>query len=167
MQDGSNEINEYENLHYTVSNEPIALDFYRPNTFINPNKWQPLAFDVFVDQSGNITYFNTPEFLSPEWGEVTPFSLKEEDLEIKNEGFDCYVYNDPGAPEYIQDFMGIDDPYKWHFALVIAWSAHLDPTDNVQIDISPGAIGNVDISDFPQTFEEYKNFYNFNDGGDA
>ena len=166
LQDGSNEINDYQNSYYIATNEPIALQMYRPNIYINPNLWQPLSFDVYADQSGNITYFDTPEFLSPEWGEVTPFCLKEEDLEIKNNGFDSYIYNDPGPPVYIQDFLGINDPYKWHFALVIAWSAHLDPADNVLLDISPGAIGNVKISDFPESFNDYKNFYNFTDGGD-
>ena len=169
LQDGSNEANDYENLYYTPDNDPLILELYEDNSSIDPNKWQPLAFDLFVDQSGHVFPLQTPGFLSPEWGSVTPFSLKPEDLDIKNDDFDCYVYNDPGAPEYIQDSSmdGIDDPYKWHFALVIAWSAQLDPVDNVMIDISPGAIGNVDISDFPNTFEEYKSFYDFTNGGDA
>jgi hypothetical protein len=34
------------------------------------------------------------------------------------------------------------------------------------IDISPNTIGNIDISDFPKTFEEYKTFYNLTGGGD-
>ena len=169
MQDGANEIDEYENLYYNPSNDPLILDLYQDNTAIDPNKWQPLAFDVYIDQAGNIIPQNTPDFLSPEWGQVTPFCLEPGDLEIINNGFDCYVYNNPGAPVYIESSVenGIDDPYKWHFALVIAWSAHLDPADNTMIDISPGAIGNVDFADFPETFEEYKSFYNFTAGGDA
>jgi hypothetical protein len=35
------------------------------------------------------------------------------------------------------------------------------------IDISPGAIGNFDMTNFPETFEEYKTFYDFTNGGDA
>ncbi|MFY0604420.1 MAG: T9SS type A sorting domain-containing protein [Flavobacteriaceae bacterium] len=169
LQDGANEIDEYDNLFYTESNDPLILELYQDNTAIDPNKWQPLAFDVFIDQSGNIIPQNTPDFLSPEWGHVTSFSLKADDLEVIYNGFDCYVYNNPGDPVYIQNSTenGIEDPYKWHFALVIAWSAHLDPADNTMIDISPGAIGNVDLSDFPSTFSEYKSFYNFTDGGDA
>lgn len=169
MQDGSNEVDEYDNLYYDPVNDPLILDLYQNNTDIDPNRWQPLAFDVYIDQAGNITPQNTPDFLSPEWGQVTPFCLNSDDLEIINNGFDCYVYNNPGAPVYIQNSAdnGIDDPYKWHFALVIAWSAHLDPADNTMIDISPGAIGNVDFADFPETFEEYKSFYNFTAGGDA
>lgn len=168
MQDGSNEANDYDNLHYSPANDPLILNLYEDNLLTDPNRWQPLAFDVFIDQSGNPFPLNTPAFLSPEWGEVIPFSLRGEDLQILNNGFDSYVYNDPGPPEYIQNSAsdGIDDPYKWHFALVIAWSAHLDPADNTMIDISPGSLGNVQISQFPETFTEYQNFYNFMDGGD-
>lgn len=169
-QDHSNEQSDYNNLYYSPVNDPLVLELYQDNTEIDPNRWQPLAFDVFIDQSGNTFPLNTPEFLSPEWGEVTPFSLKPEDLNVYNNGsFDCYVYNDPGAPVYIQNSNedGIDDPYKWHFALVAAWSSHLDPADNTVIDISPGSIGNFDIQNYPQTFEEYQSFYDFTLGGDA
>jgi hypothetical protein len=166
--DKSNEINAYTNLQYTTSNDPLILELYEENTNIDPNKWQPLAFDHYIDQSGNSIPEETPEFLSPEWGEVLPFCLVPDDLEILNDGFDCYVYNNPGPPVYIQNSNedGIDDPYKWHFSLVIAWSAHLDPSDLTEIDISPGAIGNYDIANYPETFEEYKAFYDFTNGGD-
>lgn len=169
-QDHSNEASDYNNLYYSPVNDPLVLELYEDNTNIDPNRWQPLAFDVFIDQSGNTYPLNTPEFLSPEWGEVIPFALQSEDLNIYNNGsFDCYIYNDPGAPTYIQNSNedGIDDPYKWNFALVAAWSSHLDPADNTMIDISPGAIGNFDIQNYPQTFEEYQNFYDFVYGGDA
>ena len=171
-QDKSNDQNDYANIYYTPSNTPLILELYQDNGSIDPNVWQPLAFDTFVDQSGNVFPSDTPAFLSPEWGEVSPFCLKNEDLQVLNNGFDCYVYNDPGPPVYIQNSNnedGIDDPYKWHFALVIAWSSHLDPNNanDIMIDISPGAIGNFDINNFPETFEEYKTFYDFAAGGDA
>ncbi|MDO6596724.1 T9SS type A sorting domain-containing protein [Oceanihabitans sp. 2_MG-2023] len=170
LQDGSNEGNQYANINYSPTNEPLILDLYEDNTDINPNVWQPLAFDVYIDQSGNPYPLNTPGFLSPEWGEVSPFSLKASDLDIYNDlGYDCYVYKDPGPPVYIQNSNedGIDDAYKWHFALVASWSSHLDPNDTTLIDISPGAIGNFDSQNFPETFEEYKVFYNFENGGDS
>ena len=168
FQDGANEENAYENQFYEPVNNPLALELYENNDAIDPNRWQPLAFDVFIDQSGNPFPLNTPEFLSPEWGEVTPFALQSADLEILNNDFDSFVYNNPGAPDYIQESNenGIEDPYKWHFSLVISWSAQLDPSDNEIINISPNTIGNVAMSDFPSTFEEYKNFYNFENGGD-
>lgn len=170
LQDGSNEANDYGNQHYSPVNAALVLDVYNDNDGIIPDRWQPLAFDVYIDQSGNQYPFNIPDFLSPEWGEVIPFSLKPDDLDIFNNGvFDCYVYNDPGHPVYIQNSNedGIDDPYKWHFALVAAWSAHLDPADNTMIDISPASIGNFDINNYPETFAEYQAFYDFTNGGDA
>ncbi len=169
-QDGSNEQNAYANQYYTPVNDPLILDMYsETNDLVDPNRWQPLAFDVFIDQSGNIIPQNVPAFLGPEWGEVKPFCLKASDLDILNNGFNSYVYKDPDAPVYIQNSNedGIDDPYKWHFALVASWSSQLDPADPTMIDISPGAIGNVDIANFPETFEEYKAFYDFANGGDS
>ena len=168
FQDGANEENAYENQFYEPVNNPLALELYENNDAIDPNRWQPIAFDVFIDQSGNPFPLNTPDFLSPEWGEVTPFALQSADLEILNNDFDSFVYNNPGAPAYIQESNenGIEDPYKWHFSLVISWSAQLDPTDDEIINISPNTIGNVAMSDFPSTFDEYKNFYNFENGGD-
>ncbi len=169
LQDGANEANIYLNRYYTPSNDPLILELYNDNTGINPNLWQPLAFDVFIDQSGNEIPISTPAFLSPEWGEVIPFALKDEDLEIINDNFDCYVYNNPGPPPLIQDSNenGIEDPYKWYFSLVVAWSSHLDPNDATLIDISPASIGNMNINDFPETFEDYKSFYDFENGGDS
>ncbi len=169
LQDGSNEQNDYANEYYTPVNDPLVLDLYVDTYNIDPDHWQPLAFDVFVDQSGNIFPSNTPDFLGPEWGQVTPFCLQLEDLKILNKGFDAFVYNDPGEPNFIQNSSedGIDDPYKWNFALVASWSSHLDPNDPTLIDISPSAIGNADIHNFNDTFEAYKSFYDFNNGGDS
>ncbi len=168
LQDGANEADSYKNRYYETINDPLVLELYEDNDEIDPNRWQPLAFDVFIDQSGNSFPLNTPKFLSPEWGEVTPFSLKNVDLEVINNNFDAYVYNNPGSPVFIQESNenGIDDPYKWYFSLVISWSAQLDPSDDVLINISPNSIGNVAMSEFPTTFNEYKNFYNFENGGD-
>ena len=167
--DESNEQNDYANQYYTPINDPLILDLYTDtNDLIDPNRWQPLAFDVYIDQSGNVFPQSIPEFLGPEWGEVVPFCLKATDLDVLNNGFNSYVYKNPGDPVYIQNSNedGIDDPYKWHFALVASWSSQLDPSDPTLVDISPGALGNVDFLDYPETFEEYKTFYDFVNGGD-
>lgn len=165
LQDNSNEQNDYANLVYEPLNEPLFTDLEgNPNLF-EPNHWQPLTVEEFIDQSGNYHPGGSPEFLSPEWGKVIPFSLKDEDLSIHSTpDYDYWVYHDPTSPSYIQEGNGLDDPYKWGFALVSIWGSHLDPNDDVMIDISPASIGN--ISNFPETFEEYKDFYNFFDGGD-
>ncbi|WP_191859582.1 T9SS type A sorting domain-containing protein [Hanstruepera ponticola] len=168
LQDGAHEESGYNNLFYSPQNPPLVLELYEDITEIDPNRWQPLAFDVFIDQSGNVYPLNTPDFVSPEWGEVVPFSLSPEDLEILNNGFDSYIYHNPGTPPFIQNSSedGFDDPYKWYFSLVASWSSHLDPDDTTMIDISPNGIGNVDINNFPQTFEEYRAFYDYLEGGD-
>ena len=103
LQDGAHEESGYNNLFYSPQNPPLVLELYEDNTEIDPNRWQPLAFDVFVDQSGNVYPLNTPDFVSPEWGEVVPFSLSSESLEILNNGFDSYIYHNPGAPPIIQN----------------------------------------------------------------
>ena len=168
LKDGANEAMDYGNRFYQPANPPLVLQQYRDPTNIDPNRWQPLAFEVFIDQAGIITPTNQPDFLSPEWGAVLPFALSESELMIKNNGFDSYLYFDTPTPPQIQNSTseGIDDPYKWHFALVAAWSSHLDPADETTIDISPASIGNVDLNDFPDSFEAYKAFYDFMNGGD-
>ena len=168
LEDFSNEANDYENLEYRVGNPPLVLSEYEDNQNINPDKWQPLAFESFIDQSGNVVANNTPTFLSPEWGKVIPFALQESDLEILNNNFQSYVYHNPGPPPYIQESEenGIEDLYKWNFALVIAWSAHLDANLEEMVNISPNSIGNVSIKTYPSNFNDYHNFYDFFKGGD-
>jgi hypothetical protein len=170
LQDGAREADGYGNQHYDPVNDPLDMDMYADtNELVDPNRWQPLAFNLFIDQSGNIISGSAPAFLSPEWGSVTPFSLQQHDLQIyEDRGYDNYVYNNPGGPPHIQDSEenGFDDPYKWNFALVASWSSHLDSSDSTLIDISPGAIGNVALSDYPQSFEEYRSFYDLMEGGD-
>ena len=169
LQDGSNEQDDYANKYYIPVNEPLMLEDYVENININPNRWQPLAFDVFIDQSGNISPSNMPDFLSPEWGAVTPFCLNKTDLSVLTNGFDSYVYNDPGPPSFIQNSNenGIEDAYKWNFTLVASWSSHLDPDDPTMIDISPGSIGNINLANFEDTLMGYQSFYDFSNGGDA
>jgi hypothetical protein len=47
----------------------------------------------------------------------------------------------------------------------VAWSALLDPSDGVMVDISPASIGNA-TPDGPPDPADYKSFYNFDNGGD-
>lgn len=165
MQDGSNEENDYANLFYEPLNENLNTDYGGNPNLTEPNHWQALTIEEFIDQSGNYFPGGAPEFLSPEWGKVIPFSIKEEDLTIHNStDYSFWVYHDPGSPSFIQEGDGINDPYKWGFALVSIWGSHLDPNDDVMIDVSPSSIGNISI--FPETFDEYKDFFNLEDGGD-
>jgi len=166
LQDGSNEQFNYANLYYRPVNPPMVI-FNPGNPRIdNPNRWQPLTLELFIDQAGNLVPGNTPQFLSPEWGEVVPFALTENELTIhERDGNEWWVYHDPGTPPYQQlGLPALSEDYKWGFSLVAIWSAHLAPDDSVMWDISPAAIGNV--PELPQSFEEMQDFYDLLEGGD-
>lgn len=168
FEDGSNEVGDYENLYYEPVNPPLVLED-SGNAFIeDPNRWQPLLFDVFIDQSGNVIFGSVPDFLGPEWGDVKPFALSSDDKESLNrDGHNYQVYHNMGAPPYLDttDITTESDLYKWNFALVSKWSSHLDPTDGVMIDISPASIGN--ITSYPDDLDDYDNFYDEVFGGDG
>lgn len=161
LQDGSNEQNDHENIYYRSVNLPLDPTMTGIGN-IDPNRWQPLFFNNFIDQSGNPTPLAVPDFLSPEWGLTEPFALEDTDKDIYTSGTDLYdVYLDPGPPPYLGG--STSEEYKWGFCLVAEWSAHLAPSDSVRIDISPASIGN--IQSYPTIFEEYQEFY-LPEGGD-
>ncbi len=168
--DESREATAYDNAFYEPVNMALELNVSEENSnVVDANRWQPLTFNTFIDQSGNIIEGDTPEFLSPEWGKVSPFALSNEDITIFSRGGNDYkVFHDPGAPPLldIENETASSDLYKWNFSLVSIWSAHLDPTDGVLWDISPKNIGNIDIASFPNSFDEYPNFYKEIEGGD-
>jgi hypothetical protein len=164
LQDGANEAAGYANLYYEPVNEPLNPTRPGNASMTNPDRWQPLAFDEFRDQSGNIFTGITPAFVSPEWGDVLPFSLQQNDSEIhQRDGFNWTVYHDPGGPPKLSE-PGTAAEYRWGFELVAIWSSQLDPADGVFIDISPGSIGN--IADYPVALADYHQFYNLANGGD-
>ena len=170
LQDGSREQTGYDNAYYEPVNAPYVLDTNDNEPIIDPNHWQPLALDIFIDQGGNIVDSNVPAFLSPEWGNVFSFALTDEDkVTYEREGNQYQVYHDPSDPPYISlTENNVDsDAYKWGFSMVSIWQSHLDPSDGVQMDISPNVIGNVDISTFPTNNADYPNFYNFMEGGSS
>ena len=165
--DNSNEQDDYANLFYTPVND--ALNPRGTSISLrDPNRWQPLEFEGgFVDQSGNPIPGGVPEFLSPEWGSVFPFALKSGDLVINGRNGDpYYVYHDQGAPPYLnqEELTEESQQYGWGFALVSVWSGHLDPTDEVLIDISPNSIGNN--PELPENIADYPDFYDLINGGD-
>ncbi len=174
MADGANEENSYINRYYIPVNEALQPELPGNPNISDLNRWQPLLLVEFVDQAGNpvvqqegtIAFGgpNQPEFLSPEWGSVVPFALSEDDLKIyTRDGFDYWVYHDPGMPPTIDG--ELSNNYKWTFSLVTIWSSHLDPDDGVMIDISPASLGN--IQSYPTSFTDYPAFYNTIDGGDS
>ena len=165
LQDGSNEIYDYRNDYYSPIND--GLDPTEPGnpTLVDPNRWQPLLLENFIDQGGNEVPGGERSFLSPEWGNVLPFALTSKQLtEYKRLSNTYNVYMDPGAPPYIDITSNAEtnDLYKWNFELVAIWSGHLDASKNVLIDISPASKGN--ISSYPTSQEEFPEFYNLFEG---
>ncbi len=169
LQDGSGEQNVYENEFYVPVNEPINLKQPGNPEISNPNRWQPITFDVFIDQSGNEIPGSTPSFLGPEWGQAAPFSLKDEHRSVRQrDGHDWTLYHDPGPPPYLDPVNGgpSSDLYKWNFSLVAIWSGHLDAILDTQMDISPASLGNFPLSSLPVDFTDYDQFYDYLGGGD-
>jgi len=141
LTDNANEQGNYENQYYLPVNQALLPAFPGNPNIDDPDRWQPLALEFFVDQAGRVIAGGSPEFLGPEWGAVTPFALKEKDLTVyQRDGFDYLVYHDPGPPPVIGSER--DAEYKAGFEQVAIWSGYLDPEDGVVIDISPGARGN-------------------------
>lgn len=153
--DRSNEGEDYANKFY----EPInpALEPHLPGNpnILNLNRWQPLRLQEFVDQAHNPSE-SEPAFIGAEWGAVRPFALPETDLQVfSRDAQDYWVYHDPGPPPTIDGAQS--DLYKWGFSLVAKWASHLDPSDGVEIDISPRSIGNIET--YPREFEDFAEFY--------
>ncbi len=159
--DGSNEQNGYENQYYFAINPALIFDSTGNPNINNLNRWQPLSFDVFIDQSGNPFPLDVPDFLSPEWGNVYSFAMEDSlSQTFSRYGEEYKVFYDPGAPPYIDDPM-IDSNYRWNFAMVSTWSSHLDPADPTLWDISPASIGGLD-----SVYTDTKLFYDYLNGGD-
>lgn len=167
-QDGARELTGYDNEYYVPYNQPLAPVLPGNSTISDPNRWQSLSLDTFIDQSGNLITGTTIDFLSPEWGNVTPFALSNIVRQtFERDGNTYHVYHDPGVPPYIGgSSQAMDEAYKWGFSQVSIWSAHLDPTDGVMWDISPASIGNIAVEDFPTSHVQYPSFYNLINGGD-
>ncbi|MCB0447412.1 MAG: T9SS type A sorting domain-containing protein, partial [Gelidibacter sp.] len=167
--DGSRELSQFDNAYYQPINSALAPVVPTTVLMQDPNRWQPLSLDAFIDQSGNLIPGTTIDFLSPEWGNVLPFAMSEEDMtSYQREGNTYNVFNDPGAPPYLSlsENNVSSDAYKLGFSMVSIWGSHLDPADGVLWDISPAALGNTNIDEFPTDYEDYPNFYNVLEGGD-
>ena len=173
LRDGANEANGYSNRYYEPVNPPLYAALRGNREILDPNRWQPLVVKEFVDQTNFVYSGKQPDFVSPEWGRVTPFALRPESLTIKErDGNKYWVYHDPGPP-VLADTDGeapYGEVYKWAHTLPLIWSSHLDPSDGVEIDISPASLGNFDldhlgtIDDFPRTIDRLRAYYDRFDG---
>ena len=128
--DGSREQTFYDDPSYVPVNDPLILA-QAGTAILDPNRWQPLAFEFAQTQNG-MEADEVQIFVGSHWGSVRPFSLHQEAGES--------VYFDPGMPP-LAGGVG-DNEYKAGNIQVLEFSSYLDPSDGVMIDISPGAIGN-------------------------
>lgn len=157
--DGSKEQTGYDNDFYQPVNASLDPNFTGNPTLADPDRWQPLMLNTFIDQSGNPG--DAPVFLSPEWGDVVPFALVNADIsERQRDGNTFRVYLDPGAPALHGD---VGDDYHWGHSVVALWSSHLDPADGVIWDISPASVGGT--AALPESIADLRDFYNATDGG--
>ena len=164
--DGSNELNDYQNTYYTQANPPILMSQSGNPNIQDPNRWQPITLTQSIDQSGN-TIMSTPDHLSPEWGEVMPFSLDSSmSEELIRDGYTYKVYFNTYGPAKLNlsDSSDWDSFYKWNHTLVSIWQSHLDPSSGVNWDISPASIGNNTW--YPTDTTQYSAFYDLINGGD-
>lgn len=165
-QDGSNQLLNYANQYYFPVNTFLQPQFGGNPTMTDINRWQPLNLSTFIDQNG---FPGAPSqvALSPEWGNVKPFSLTEADKTVhyRNGAF-WNVYKDPGPqPQLLLgDTASINHPMVYGNLLTLLWSSHLTPDDTMLMDISPASICNVPW--YPDSVNQYSNFYNLIQGGD-
>ncbi|MBL7942778.1 MAG: T9SS type A sorting domain-containing protein [Flavobacteriales bacterium] len=170
--DGSNQANNYANVYYQPVNGDIWAQLPGAGQINDPNRWQELALDLQIDQNGNPVE-TAPPALSHEWGNVVPFAFTPDQHEfVSHDGHDYSLYLNQGPPPLLDPNVqtGIDDSfYKWGFLMVAHWHAFHNADDGVMIDLSPastGGLGITDASQLPETFEEFKEFYNWEEGGD-
>ena len=171
LSDGSNESAAYANTFYQPVNASTAPDApgLRAIDQVDPDRWQQLRLAVAIDQSGNPVNGLQP-FLSAEWGKVLPFALPPASCAVKSrDGQDWSLCHDPGLPAKLRGPTADPAAYQWNHALVVTWSAHLDPGDGVMWDISPASVGNVasapDASDLPIDQLGLQGFYDVGNGG--
>jgi len=168
LDDGSNEELNYENQYYQPVNDPLSPLLSGNEDIIDPNRWQPLTLNVFIDQSGQITGENTPPFLGAEWGNVYSFGLNQEDLTVfSRENNNYNVYHDPGPPPLLNNSDQESFDFINAFSMVSIWGSHLSSENSTSWDISPNSIGNFSLDNLPIEVSDYNNFYNYLSGGDS
>jgi hypothetical protein len=129
VSDQSNESSDYLDSTYAPSNEPLILDL-AGTTMIDPNRWQPLAFEVRFTQNGLVAE-QIQTFIGSHWGVVRPFAMSLPPGQN--------VYYDPGTPPMLGT--ATDSAFKDGNISVIQHSSFLNPASGDMINISPGSRG--------------------------
>ncbi|MDF1788684.1 MAG: vanadium-dependent haloperoxidase [Verrucomicrobiales bacterium] len=128
--DLSNEASNYVDWSYFPVNNPLIV--LNPGTImLDPNRWQPLAFDERRTQNGLVAQ-NVQTFVGSHWGAVRPFAMALAEGES--------IYYDPGLPPQLG---GVEDAlFKSGNITVIERSRDLDPDSGVMVNLSPRVSGN-------------------------
>ena len=167
LDDGSMEQLNYQNQYYEPVNDPLSPILSGNQNINDPNRWQPLSLNVFIDQSGQLIDEDTPTFLGAEWGNVHPFGLSSDDLVTFSRDNNTYnVYHDPGPPPLFNNSEQETLDFINAFSMVPIWGSHLSSGNNISWDISPNSMGNFSLNNFPSNISDYDNFYNYFSGGD-
>jgi len=119
--DGSLERRRYIDTEYRPANEPLVVK--EPGAKLrDPNRWQPLALDQLIAQNGLPVPGKVQSFIGAQWGAVEAFALPR--------GVD------PGPPPSYGGRAFVEAAVE-----VLRYGSQLDPRDGVEVDISPGALG--------------------------
>ena len=129
--DGWDDLDGFFDGAYIPQNDPLPLAESR-TVMADPNRWQPLLFEVAFTQNEQTTDL-VQTILGPHWGGVRPFALS-------SLGENEWLHLDPGPPPFLGGTR--DAEFKDGNVSVIGYSSLLDPSQSLNIDISPGAIGN-------------------------
>ncbi len=172
--DPAEELEGYEGIDYETANPHIEPNKSGVQQLEDPDRWQPISTRGYIAEKGwsenlldwHILLAPTEDiFLTPNWSEIQPFALSDSHVAwVEKDGRNFRIYLDPGAPPYTRNSQEEFDAYRWNFEIVAKWSQFNTPLDETLIDISPGAVGST-AGLLPNTFEEYKIFYNEEDGG--
>lgn len=158
--DNSKEDNRHESDDYNPSNEFLRPDLPGTGSLNNPNRWQPIQIQPYIQRKGNdktlkdwnyLLIDGNTLFLTSHWGEVFSFALPTTDNSL---------HFDPGKPPLFNpDDTASTEAYRWGFQMVQEWSASLDPKKPKKWNVSPKAITSMD-EHLPKTLSEYQTYYN-------
>jgi len=133
--DGSNEGDGrcyVDDSGYSPLNPELIFKLPGVGPIVDPNRWQPLAFDFFVTQNGIPFGTSIQRFIGVGWKDVRPFALIPEDADPVSG-----LYFDPG-PQPRLGGLG-DETVKAAMVQNILFSSEVDPRQGLFVDISPGA----------------------------
>jgi len=141
LADNSNETANYAaNNGYLPSNPPTPFKIPGTVDLLDPNRWQPLAFDFLILQNGEIIGAAVQVFICPHWAAVTPFALTDFDRDAETT-----LYFDQGGPPLFGS-----EALRADAVDLIALAAKFDPSFTETINISPAVFGNAELGSYHQ-----------------